>query len=201
MRLKEMSVKGFTMKLCIKNMVSTRCKLTVKSALELHGIPFQSIETGEVELKEDLTKEQHERLQKALLRSGLELVDEQKARLVQKIKEAIEELVHGDEEIPEVKISNYLSDKFHSEYTHMSKTFSEVKGVTIEHFLILQKIERAKELILYEDRSLTDIAYKLNYSSVAHLSSQFKKVTGLTATHFKELKANKNTAREGQRLA
>ncbi len=124
----------------------------------------------------------------ALHESGLELMDDKKAILIEKIKNVIIEMVHYEDEWPTTNFSNYLSEKLKYDYTYMANLFSEATGITVEHFIIAHKIERVKELLLYDEFNLTQISYKLNYSSVAHLSNQFKKVTGLTPSHFKQLK-------------
>lgn len=179
------------MKLYIKYMVSTRCKMIVKEELIKLGVKYVYIDLGAVELAEELTKSQYEKLRIALGTCGLELMDDKKAMLIEKIKNVIIEMVHYSDELPKVNYSEYISEKLKLDYTYMSKAFSEVKGVTIEHYIIAQKIERVKELLLYDELNLTQISYMMNYSSVAHLSQQFKKVTGLTPSFFKKLKENK----------
>jgi AraC-like DNA-binding protein len=146
------------------------------------------VELGEIDVMEDLSLSQREELKKELLVSGLELMDDKRAVLIEKIKNVIIEMVHYTDELPNVNYSDYISEKLHHDYTYLSNIFSEVKGITIQQFIIVHKIERAKELLLYNELNLTEISYKLNYSSVAHLSNQFKKVTGLTPSHFKQLK-------------
>jgi YesN/AraC family two-component response regulator len=176
------------MKLYIKYMVSIRCKMMVKSELEKLGLHYGAVELGDVEVMENITEEQRRQLKIALLKSGLELMDDQRAMLIEKIKNVIVEMVHYTEMGPKTNFSNYLSEKLDYDYTYLANLFSEVTGITIEHFIIAHKIERVKELLLYDELNLTEISYKLNYSSVAHLSNQFKKVTGLTPTYFKKLK-------------
>jgi len=176
------------MKLFIKNMVSIRCKMIVKQELENLGLPYTTVELGEVELVETLTAKEQEAFKAALLVSGLELMDDQKAILIEKIKNTIVEMVHYSDDLPKTNFSTYISQKLNYDYNYLSNLFSEVKGITIEHFIIAHKIELAKELLLYDELSLTEIADKLHYSSVAHLSTQFKKVTGLTPTFFKKMK-------------
>ncbi|HLP51985.1 MAG TPA: AraC family transcriptional regulator [Chitinophagales bacterium] len=176
------------MKYFIKNMVTIRCKMVVKSELEKLGIRYTDIELGEVELKEPLTDRQCKRLKVGLRNAGLELMDDKRAMLIEKIKNVIIEMVHYSDELPTVKFSQYLSEKLNYDYTYLSNTFSEVKGITIEHYIIMHKIEKVKELILYGELNLSEIAYKMHYSSSAHLSNQFKKVTGLTPSFFKSLK-------------
>lgn len=169
-------------------MVSLRCKMVVKDALDNLGLHLIMIDLGIVEIAEELSESQREKLKKVLLYSGLELMDDKKSMLIEKIKNVIIEMVHYSEEMPKVNYSDYISQKLGQDYTHMSKIFSEVKGITIEHFIIFHKIERVKELLLYDELNLTQISYILDYSSVAHLSKQFKKVTGLTPSYFKQLK-------------
>jgi len=181
------------MKLYIKFMVSLRCKMMVKDELAKLGIKAISIELGLVEILEDITKEQHEQLKANLLKSGLELLDDKRAILIEKIKNVITEMIHYTDEIPKVNYSVFLSDKLNLDYTYLSNIFSEVKGITIQQFIIVNKIERVKELLLYNEMNLTEIAYKLHYSSVAHLSNQFKKVTGLSPSYYKQLKQKRKS--------
>jgi len=176
------------MKLYIKYMVSLRCKMMVKSELEKLGITCISVDLGMVEVQEDLSDDQLKTFGENLKKSGLELLSDKKNILVEKIKSIIIEMIHYSDEVPEVNDSDYISEKLGYDYTYLSNTFSAVKGITIQQYIIQHKIERAKELLLYDELNLTEIAYRLNYSSVAHLSNQFKKVTGLTPTYFKELK-------------
>ena len=177
-------------------MVSLRCKMVVKEALKKIGVYNVVLDLGMVEIIDDLTEQQREELHQLLLKSGLELMDDKKAMLIEKIKNIIIEMVHYTDEIPKVNYSDYISEKLGLEYTHISKIFSEVKGITIEQFIIAHKIERVKELLLYDELNLTQISYIMNYSSVAHLSKQFKKVTGLTPTFFKQLKDKRRIALE-----
>ncbi len=176
------------MKLYIKYMVSLRCKMVLREELKKLGLRYTDLDLGVVELPEGISAEQRERLGQALLSSGLEVMDDQKAILVEKIKIVIIEMIHYADELPEENFSDYLSQKLGYQYTYLSNLFSEVKGITIQQFVILNKIERAKELLLYNDLTLSEIAYKMGYSSVAHLSSQFKKVTGLSPSFFKKMK-------------
>jgi len=162
--------------------------MVVKDALDNLGLHPIMIDMGIVEIAEELSESQREKLKKVLLFSGLELMDDKKSMLIEKIKNVIIEMVHYSEEMPKVNYSDYISQKLGQDYTHMSKIFSEVKGITIEHFIIFHKIERVKELLLYDELNLTQISYILDYSSVAHLSKQFKKITGLTPSYFKQLK-------------
>lgn len=184
------------MNLYIKYMVSIRCKMIVKSELDALGLNYGVIDLGKVEVAENLSAEQHGLLKAALLKSGLELMDDKKAMLIERIKNVIVEMVHYAEERPKTNFSDYLAGKLGYDYTYMANLFSEVTGITIEHYIIAHKIERVKELLLYGELNLTQISYKLNYSSVAHLSNQFKKVTGLTPTFFKKLKDKKRITLE-----
>lgn len=180
------------MKLFVKNMVSIRCKNVVKYELDSMGVHYCSVDLGQVELKDDITTSQRDQFKTALLKQGLELMDDKKAILIEKIKSIIVEMVHYMDETPKTKNSVYISDKLNHDYPYLSNLFSEVTGITIEQYIIAHKIERVKELLLYDELSLTEISYKLGYSSAAHLSNQFKKITGLTPTFFKNLK-NKRT--------
>ncbi len=162
--------------------------MVVKSELDKLGLHYGVVDLGEVEVKENITAEQHEQLKIALSKSGLELMEDKKAILIEKIKNVIVEMVHYEDELPKTNFSEYISERLNYDYTYLANLFSEVKGITIEHFIIAHKIERVKELLLYDELNLTEISFKLNYSSVAHLSNQFKKVTGLTPTYFKKLK-------------
>ncbi len=178
--------------LYIKYMVSLRCKMMVKEELKKLGIQFVVVDLGVVEILEDITSFQFEELKNNLALSGLELLDDKKAILIQKIKNVIVEMVHYTEEMPKVNYSDYISEKLNYDYTYLSNIFSEVKGITIQQYIINHKIERAKELILYGELNFTEISYKLNYSSVAHFSNQFKKATGLSPSYFKQLKQKRN---------
>ena len=169
-------------------MVSIRCKLIVKSALEELSLNYGVVELGSVEVKDKLTDKKRKQLKTTLLQSGLELMDNKKAILIEKIKSLIIEMIHYDDELPSVKKSIYISEKLKYDYTYLANVFSEVTGTTIEHFIIAHKIERVKELLLYDELNMSEIAIKLHYSSLAHLSNQFKKVTGLTPPYFKKLK-------------
>jgi AraC-like DNA-binding protein len=169
-------------------MVSLRCIMMVKDELKKLGLHFTCVDLGVVETLEDLTQNQREKLKVNLLRSGLELLDDKKNILIEKIKIVIIELIHYSDELPAVNYSDYISEKLKHDYTYLANIFSEVKGITIQQFIITHKIERVKELLLYDELTLTQIAYKLHYSSVAHLSNQFKKITGLSPSFFKLLK-------------
>jgi YesN/AraC family two-component response regulator len=179
------------MLLHIKNMVCQRCIRAVENALSELNIPFRSVGLGEVELAQPLAKEQQSLLQNALLQLGFEVIDNRKGQLLEKIKTTIVELVHHEGDRPNVNFSDYLVQKIPHDYKYLSQLFSEAQGITIEKYFIAQKIERVKELLVYGELTLSEIAYKMGYSSVAHLSNQFKKTTGLTPRHFKEIKAEK----------
>jgi AraC-like DNA-binding protein len=173
------------MKLYIKNMVCQRCKMAVRQELQKLGLQPLSVELGEVELEEAPDAAKTEEIEEALNAIGFELIDDKKSRVIEKIKSLVIELIHQSDEQTRLKYSEYISNKLHYEYTYLSKLFSEVEGTTIEQYIIAQKIEKVKELLVYDELSLSEIAYKLGYSSVAHLSAQFKKVTGLTPSFFK----------------
>lgn len=176
------------MKIYVKYMVSLRCKMVVKEELKKLGLHFIVVDLGEIEIMEDLSDLQREGLKTALLNSGLELMDDKRAVLIEKIRNVIVEMIHYSDEMPKINYSDYISEKLNYDYTYLSNLFSEVKGITIQQFIIMHKIERVKELLLYDELNLTEISYRLQYSSVAHLSNQFKKVTGLTTSQFKHLK-------------
>jgi len=169
-------------------MVSLRCKMLVKDELEKLGLHYVLVDLGMVEIMENITPEQHKQLAENLLRSGLELLDDKKSILIEKIKSVIIEMIHYSDELPTINYSDYIAEKLGYDYTYLANTFSEVKGITIQHFIIIHKIEKVKELLLYDELNLTEIAFKLHYSSVAHLSNQFKKITGLTPSFYKQLK-------------
>jgi AraC-like DNA-binding protein len=175
-------------------MVCIRCKMVVKSELEKLGLHHTRIDLGEAEIMEDISPEQLRRLNVALRQTGLELIDDNKSILVEKIKTIIIELIHYNDEQIKINLSDYLSGKLNHNYTYLSNLFSEVKGTTIEKYYLNHKIEKVKELLVYDELNLTEIAYRLHYSSVAHLSNQFKKMTGLTPSHFKNLKHKKRNA-------
>jgi AraC-like DNA-binding protein len=176
------------LKLFIKYMVSNRCKMAVKEELKKLGLHYIVVDLGEVDIMEDISGEQRELLKAALASSGLELMDDKRAMLIEKIKNIIIEMIHHSDELIKVNFSDYLSERLSHDYTYLANLFSEVQGTTIEHFIISHKIERIKELIIYNELNITEIAFKMNYSSVAHLSNQFKKVTGLSPSHFKSMK-------------
>ena len=168
-------------------MVSNRCKMMVREELKNLGLHF-IVDMGVVDIMEDITMEQREQIRNALLKSGLELMDDKRAMLIEQIKKVIIEMVHYTDDLPKVNFSDFLSEKLNYDYTYLANLFSEVEGTTIERFIISHKIERVKELIIYDELNLTEIAWNMHYSSVAHLSNQFKKITGLTPSHFKNLK-------------
>lgn len=177
-------------------MVSNRCKMAVKEELKKLGLHFIVVDLGEVEIMETISNEQRDQLKLSLYDSGLELMDDKRAVLIEKIKNTIIEMVHHSDEMIKTNFSDYLSEKLNHDYTYLANLFSEVQGSTIEHFIINHKIERIKELIIYDELNITEIAWKMNYSSVAHLSNQFKKVTGLSPSHFKQLKDKKRSSIE-----
>jgi len=164
--------------------------MVVKEELRKLGLHFVIAEMGVADIMEDITPEQREQLRVALHASGLELMDNKKAMLIEKIKNLIIEMVHYSDELPKMNLSEYLSEKLKYDYTYLANLFPEIQGITIEQYYISQKIERVKELINYDELNLTEIAWKMHYSSVAHLSNQFKKNTGLTPSSFKRLKEN-----------
>jgi AraC-like DNA-binding protein len=169
-------------------MVSLRCKMVVQDELKKLGLKYVVVELGVVNILEDISPINREQLKAALLTSGLELLDDKRNILIDTIKNAIVEMIHYTDELPRVNFSDYLSEKLNFDYTYLANVFSEVNGITIQQFIIMHKIERVKELLLYDELTLTQIAYKLQYSSVAHLSNQFKKITGLSPSFYKELK-------------
>ena len=169
-------------------MVCIRCQIVVKTELEKLGLRYVEVKIGEVKTMEDVPREKLDQLDIALKKSGLQLMDDKKSILVEKIKAAVIELVHYTEDQIKTNLSDYLSEKLNYDYTYLANLFSEVKGITIEKFYLTHKIEKVKELIVYDELNLSEIAYKLHYSSVSHLSNQFKKITGLSPSHFKKLK-------------
>ena len=170
--------------------------MAVKEELRKLGLHFIVVDLGEVEIMENISAEQREQMKTALSISGFELMDDKKAILIEKIKTAVIEMVHHSSENIKTNFSDYLSEKLNHNYTYLANLFSEVQGTTIEHFIIAHKIERIKELLIYDELNITEIAWEMNYSSVAHLSNQFKKVTGLTPSHFKQLKDKRRTSIE-----
>jgi YesN/AraC family two-component response regulator len=177
-------------------MVCIRCTMVVKDQLEKLGLHYLRVELGEADIIEDLSPEQWDQLRMELLRSGLELLNDKKSVLIQKIKSSIIELVHYSEEQLHINLSEYLSLKLNYDYTYLANLFSETQGTTIEKFLIAHKIERVKELLVYNELTLTEIAKNMHYSSVAYLSTQFRKVTGLTPSYFKRLKGKRRSTLE-----
>jgi len=175
-------------------MVCIRCKMAVKSELEKLGLHYTTIDLGEVEITDKISKDQLDNLKVALKLTGLELMDDNNKILVEKIKTIIIELIHYNDEQIKINLSDYLSEKLNHNYTYLSNLFSEVKGTTIEQFYLSHKIEKVKELLVYNELNLTEIAWKLHYSSVSHLSNQFKKMTGLTPSHFKNLKLKRRVS-------
>lgn len=169
-------------------MVSLRCKLIVRQILGELGVTFGVVDLGFVEMKEEMTPEKRLDFGRRLITFGLELLDDKKSILIERIKNVITQMIHYADELPNQNYSDYIIEQLQYDYTYLSNIFSEVKGITIQQFIILHKIERVKELLLYDELNLTEISYKLGYSSVAHLSNQFKKVTGLTPTYFKKLR-------------
>lgn len=176
------------MKLYIRNMVCIRCKMVVKYELDKLGLHHTRIELGEVEIKEDLSEEQLYNLNVTLKSCGLELMDDKKSILVERIKATVIELVNYNDDMIKIYLTDYISQKLNHNYTYLSNLFSEVKGTSIEKYYLELKIERVKELLVYDELNISEIAWKLHYSSVSHLSTQFKKMTGLTPSHFKNLK-------------
>jgi AraC-like DNA-binding protein len=184
------------MKLFVRNMVCIRCKMVVQEELKKLGLHYVIVDLGQVEIMEPMSLEQRELFKVALQRSGLELMDDKRSMLIEKIRNVVIQHVHNCEEQLKTNFSVYLSEKLDYDYTYLANIFSEVQGVTIEKFLITHKIERAKELLVYGELNLTQIAFKLHYSSVAHLSNQFKKITGLTPSYFKQLKDKRRSSLE-----
>jgi AraC-like DNA-binding protein len=172
-------------------MVCSRCKMIVKDVLEKEGLRTRHIELGEAEIESGPAKEQLARIRESLRNFGFELIDGKKSRIIEKIKNTIIETVHHSETNPEVNLSTLIAQKLNLDYRYLSNLFSEVEGTTIEKYFISQRIEKVKELLIYDELSLSEIADKLGYSSVAYLSTQFKKITGLTPTFYKSLKDHK----------
>lgn len=173
--------------LVVKNMVCHRCILSVEEILRTLGIPYHEVLVGEIHLRHTLTENDRESIKESLGKIGLELIDSRVGELIEKIKQLVIKKARNevDEKDRKIKLSVYLVSRLHHEYTSLSKLFSETEGRTIENFYIIHRIEKAKELLVYGQLSLSQIAFELDYSSVAHLSSQFKKITGLTPSHFK----------------
>lgn len=168
-------------------MVCIRCKLVLQDVLTKLGLHYTKVALGEADIQESISAEQHEQIRKALLKSGLELMDDKKSILILRIKNVIIDTVHNSEKPLTIKLSEHLSHELAHDYTYLANIFSEVQGITIGKFFIAHRIERVKELLVYNELSLKEIARKMNYCNVAHLSNQFKKVSGLTPTHFKRM--------------
>ncbi|WP_281980362.1 helix-turn-helix domain-containing protein [Tenacibaculum mesophilum] len=179
------------MTLTIKNMVCNRCILVIQNELDKLGVGVKSIKLGEVILEKELTSDEKEHLDKVLLDLGFEIIDDKKSRIIEKIKNLIINLVHHQDSEAKINLSELLSNELHHDYNYLSNLFSEVEGTTIEKYFIAQKIEKVKELLVYDELSLSEIAFRLHYSSVAYLSNQFKKVTGLTPSHFKKIRKDR----------
>ncbi|AZJ35233.1 AraC family transcriptional regulator [Tenacibaculum singaporense] len=179
------------MTLTIKNMVCNRCILVIQNELDKLGIRVKNIKLGEVILEKELTSDEKESLDKILLDLGFEIIDDKKSRIIEKIKNLIINLVHHQDSETKINLSELLSNELHHDYNYLSNLFSEVEGTTIEKYFIAQKIEKVKELLVYDELSLSEIAFRLHYSSVAYLSNQFKKVTGLTPSHFKKIRKDR----------
>lgn len=168
-------------------MVCNRCIMVVQNELEKLGLPVKQVELGEVALERDINASEKENIIAALSPLGFEVIDDKKSRIIEKIKTTIIDLVHHQDGSMQQNLSDVLRSKLHHDYHHLSKLFSEVEGTTIEKYFIAQKIEKVKELLVYDELSLSEIAHRLNYSSVAYLSNQFKKITGLTPSHFRQI--------------
>ena len=179
------------MKISIKNMVCNRCIMVVQNELDKLGLDVKNIKLGEVTLDKEPTTDEKNKLDKALILLGFELIDDKKSRVIEKIKNVIIDLVHHQDNNTKTNLSDVLSSQLHHDYNYLSNLFSEVEGTTIEKYFIAQKIEKVKELLVYDELSLSEIAFRLNYSSVAYLSNQFKKVTGLTTSYFKQIREDK----------
>lgn len=165
-----------------------RCKMIVREELDKLGLHAGVVDLGMVDIPGEITEAQREQLRANLKHSGLELLEDKKGVIIERIKGVINEMIHYSDEIPKVNYSDYISEKLGYDYTYLSNIFSEVKGITIQQFIIMHKIEKVKELLLYDELSLTEISYRMHYSSVAHLSNQFKKVTGLSPSYYKQLR-------------
>lgn len=173
------------MKLYIKNMVCDRCIMVVRSLLETHALHISNIQLGEVEISETLSRSGIQPIATALEQVGFELIDDRKSRIIEQVKTVIRKLVHQSGDTRSVNLSDYISQALHQDYNSVSTLFSQVEGITIEKYFIRQKVERVKELLVYDQASISEIAFSTGYSSTAHLSRQFKDVTGLTPTAFK----------------
>ncbi|WP_298648919.1 AraC family transcriptional regulator [uncultured Proteiniphilum sp.] len=177
--------------LFIKNMVCNRCIMVVKNELEKLSLDVKSVRLGEVTLGKEPTSEEKKQIEEVLIPLGFQVIDDKKSRIIEKIKNIIIDLVHHQDNNTKTNLSELLSSELHHDYNYLSNLFSEVEGTTIEKYFIAQKIEKVKELLVYDELSLSEIAFRLNYSSVAYLSNQFKKVTGLTPSHFKQIREDK----------
>ncbi len=179
-------------KIYVKNMVCPRCIKVVREEFTKLGFNVRSVKLGEVEVENELNEQDYQNIDKVLVENGFELIDDKKSRIIDKIKTSIIELVHYHKDKPEhINLSDYLVEKIGYDYSYLSRVFSEVESITIEKYLIYQKIEKVKELLIYDELTLSEIAWQLGYSSVQHLSNQFKKITGLSPSHFKKVKENK----------
>jgi AraC family transcriptional regulator len=178
-------------KLLIKNMVCQRCVMTVKDILHKHNIPFESVTLGEVELTKKISPEEAKNLQSSLNKVGFELIETRVNKIVEDIKQRVIEYLALGMDSQEIKLSGFITNKIPYDYSYLSDLFSSIEGKTIEQFFILQRIEKVKELIVYDQLSLTEISYQTGFSSVHHLSSQFKKITGLSPSHFKKIAGDK----------
>lgn len=172
-------------------MVCSRCKMVVNDLFVKSGLPPVSVELGEVEISQSPTQPQLESLQQSLEELGFEIIDDRKSRLIEQIKNAVVTLIHHSEDFPKTNFSDFIAEKVNYDYNYLSNLFSEVEGTTIEKYLIAQRIEKVKELLMYDELSLAQIADRLGYSSAAYLSNQFKKQTGLSPSFYKSLKENK----------
>lgn len=181
------------MKLYIKNMVCSRCKMVVKSELEKLGLHPISVDLGEVDIADELQGYKRQDIHAALQKFGFALLDDKKSVIIERVKNMIIDLVQNKNNHLKTNLSDYLSKELNHDYTYITNLFTQVEGTTIEQYFIAQKVERVKELLVYDELTLSEISYQLNYSSVSHLSKQFKKVTGLTPSHYKQLKEQKRT--------
>lgn len=170
--------------------------MVVKQELMKLGLHYIFVDLGVVEILENITEKKQEQLKKNIVKCGLELLDDKRSILIEKIKNVVIEMIHYDDKLPTINYSDYISQKLNLDYTYLSNIFSEVKGITIQQFMIIHKIEKVKELLLYDELNLTEISYKMNYSSVSHLSTQFKKITGLSPSFYKQLKQKRRDALE-----
>ena len=176
----------------IKNMVCERCIRVVREELRKTGIEMCHIELGKVEIEQNVNELEYDKIRQVLSDNGFGLLEDKKAKLIEEVKNLIILIVHKaeDEQSSKLNYSEFLSNNLSIDYHYLSTLFSSVENITIEHYIILQKIERAKELLKYNEETLSEIAYNLGYSSVQHLSTQFKKVTGMTASQFRNMTTN-----------